>query len=203
MKPLANASLVLVPFMLLLFPSMSPSHPHVFLENSLIIFFDQRGLAGIQAKWVFDEFFSNMIVNDFDRNHNGKFENSEIASIKKGAFSNLVHFGYFTFIKIEGKPFNVKYIRGFSASLAGKKVIYEFLIPCHVKAKSAFKELRISQYDPTYYTMVAFNKNWPVRVKSGSAFEITYRISKNLKEAYYFGQIHPIEVILRFRMKHG
>jgi ABC-type uncharacterized transport system substrate-binding protein len=203
MKPRVSAPLVFVAFLLSVFPAVSFSHPHVFLENSLTIIFDQQGLAGILVKWVFDEFFSSMIVGEFDRNHNGKLEDSEIPGIKKGAFSNLANFGYFTFIRIEGKPFKVRYVRDFSATMAEGKLIYEFLIPCHVKATTTFKEFVISQYDPSYYTMVAFAKDRPVRVKDTSGFEVRYKIAKNNKVAYYYGQLHPIEMILLFRRKHG
>ena len=179
------------------------SHPHVFFENALTLVFDQQGLAGIQVKWVFDEFFSSMIAGDYDQNHNNKLEDSEITRIQKEAFTNLSNYGYFTFIRIQGKPFKVEYVRDFSAALAGGKLIYEFWIPCHVKASSIFKQFIVSQYDPTYYTRVAFAKDQPVKVKSGPGFDINYRIVKNMKKSYYFSQIHPIEVVMRFRRKHG
>lgn len=203
MKSRVIALLPLGAFLLFVFPQLSLSHPHVFIQNTLAIVFDQQGLAGVRVKWVFDEFFSSMIAGDYDRNHNSRLEGSEIKMIEKEAFANLTNFDYFTFIKIEGRPFKVKYIRDFSAALAAGKLIYDFLIPCHVKARSTFKEFIISQYDPSYYTLVVFAKDQPVKVQNGSNFEISYRIAKNLKEAYYYGQIYPVEVILRFKRKHG
>jgi ABC-type uncharacterized transport system substrate-binding protein len=203
MKLRVSALVVAVGLLLFVCPLMALSHPHLFLENCLTVVFDQQGLARIQVRWVFDEFFSSMIAGDYDRNRNNRLEGSEIGMIEKEAFANLINFDYFTFIKIEGRPFKVKYIRDFSAALAGGKLIYEFVIPCHVKASSTFKELIISQYDPTYYTLVVFAKDQPVKVQNVSNFEINYRIAKNLEEAYYYGQIHPVEVILRFKRKNG
>ena len=203
MKLRVRAFVVVVGLLLFVCPLMAFSHPHLFLENCLTIIFDQQGLAGIRVRWVFDEFFSSMIAGDYDRNHNSRLEGSEIKMIEKEAFANLINFDYFTFIKIEGRPFKVKYIRDFSAALAAGKLIYDFLIPCHVKARSTFKEFIISQYDPSYYTLVVFAKDQPVKVQNGSNFEISYRIAKNLEEAYYYGQIYPVEVILRFKRKHG
>jgi len=102
-----------------------------------------------------------------------------------------------------GKPFKVTYVRDFSAALESGKLIYGFMIPCHVKATTTFKKFVISQYDPTYYTRVAFAKERPVILEGDSGFEVSYRISKNMKEAYYYGQVHPVEVILKFKWKHG
>jgi ABC-type uncharacterized transport system substrate-binding protein len=203
MNTRACGALALAAFLLFVAVDVSNSHPHVFIQNSLRIIFNQQGLAGVRVKWVFDEFFTSMIADEFDKNHNNKLEKPEIIDIEKGAFANLVKFNYFSFIKINGKAFMVEYVRDFSASLAGGNLIYAFVIPCHEEAITTFKEVVISQYDPTYYTRVAFAKDRPVSMEGGSAFEVSYRISKNMKEAYYYGQVHPVEVILKFRRRHG
>jgi len=194
--------LALVAFLLFVSADVSNSHPHVFIQNSLRVVFDQQGLAGVRVKWVFDEFFTSMIADEFDKNHNRKLEKPEIVNIEKGAFANLVKFNYFSFIKINGKAFTVEYVKEFSASLAGGNLTYNFVIPCHVKAINTVKEFVIAQYDPTYYTRVAFAKDRPVSLEGASAFEVRYRISKNMKEAYYYGQLHPVEVILKFKQRH-
>ena len=195
--------LALAAFLLFVSVDVSYTHPHVFIHNTLEIVFDHQGLAGVRVKWVFDEFFSSMIADEFDRNHNSKLEKSETIALRKGAFSNLVKFNYFSFIKINGKAFAVEYVKGFSASLAGGNLMYSFVIPCHVKGTTAFKEFVISQYDPTYYTRVAFAKDRPVSLEGASTFEVDYRISKNMKESYYYGQVHPVEVIVKFKRRHG
>jgi ABC-type uncharacterized transport system substrate-binding protein len=198
-----SKALALAAFLLFVSVDVPYSHPHVFIHNTLEILFDQQGLAGVQVTWVFDEFFTSMIADEFDRNHNNKLEKPEIIAIRKGAFANLGKFNYFSFIKINGKAFTVEYVKDFSASLEGGNLVYSFLIPCHVKGTTAFKEFVVSQYDPTYYTRVAFAKDRPVSLEGASAFEVDYRISKNMKEAYYYGQVHPVEVILRFKRRNG
>ena len=203
MKSQIKVSLLLLISFVYFFPAITCSHPHVFLENSLTIVFDENGLAGIQVRWVFDEFFASMIAGDYDQNHNGRFENEEITDIKKEAFDNLANFQYFSVIKIDKKPFEVKYVREFSASLSNGKMIYKFYIPCHVKAAPGIKTVIISQYDPTYYTRIAFSKDHPITFQGDSIFETNYRIVKNREEAYYFDQIYPIELIFNFKLKNG
>jgi len=203
MKFRIGRSVLLAACLLPLFPFMCLSHPHVFVESTLTMVFDKEGLAGIRVEWNFDEFFTSMIISDYDRNRNGKFESPEVAAIEKKAFSNLLNFDYFTFIRIDGRPFEVRYVRDFSAILTGGNLKYEFHIPCHVRAISKFKEFIISQYDPTYYTSVTLATDLPVRTEGDSGFEVSHRLAKNRKEAYYFGQVYPVEVILRFRLKYG
>jgi len=187
---------------LLVFPYAAYSHPHVFVTNKIILVFDDQGFSGIRVNWGFDEFFSSMISCDYDKNRNKKLEKSEIATIKKEAFSYLANFDYFSFVKIDRKPFKVKWVTDFSAALSDGKLSYEFFIPCHVQASPTYREVIISQHDATYYSAVFFGKNNPVRIEAGPNFETSFKIAENLKESYYYGMVHPIEVILKFRLKN-
>ena len=184
----------------LLFTPVSIAHPHVFMEVKLSFRFARNGLTGIGVKWVFDEFFSGMVAGECDRNKNGRIEKTESRIVKREYFDNLVKFNYFTFIKIEGKTFKVKWIRDFSSHLSGGRLIYRFFIPCHVKAVSNFKEVIITPYDPTYYAAVDF-ADPPVSFKGGPDFKVVYKLAKNPKK-YYYGMIHPVDLIMKFRRKN-
>ena len=176
------------------------AHPHVFVANRFRIVFDDEGLAGIQVKWVFDRYFSQMIADEFDTDRDGALDPSEVAVIKKDAFSNLANFEYFTFVKISGKPFEVKYVINFNSTLKDGVLVYEFLIPCHVKAAKSFKEIRVSPYDPSYYTLVLFAETDAVTLAHNNGFDVDYNIAKNWKESYYNGQVNPYEMVLTFRL---
>lgn len=181
--------------------SLSWSHPHVFMYNAITVVFDQKGLAGFEIRWTFDEMFSSMIILDFDKNHNGRFERTEIKDVKKGAFSNLREFDYFTHIKISGKPFPVKYVKDFSAEITNHILSYRFFVPCHVPGTRAWKEIKISVYDREFYTSISLGPN-PVVLKNHGPFEVRHQIRKNKAEAYYFEQIYPDEVTVGFRLKN-
>ncbi|MEA3347905.1 MAG: DUF1007 family protein [Pseudomonadota bacterium] len=178
------------------------SHPHVFLYSTVKVVFDEKGLAGVQVNWVFDEMFSSMMILDFDKNGNRRFEPSEIESVKKGAFENLRKFDYFMHIKIDGKPFKVKYVKDFSAEISKGKMAYRFFVPCHVRAEKSLKEIKLSIYDSTFYSSVSWQKN-PVTFENRHAYEAEHTIKKNRDEAYYYGQVYPEEIILKFRQKNG
>ena len=178
------------------------SHPHVFLYSTVKVVFDEKGLAGVQINWVFDEMFSSMIILDFDKNGNRRFEPSEIESVKEGAFENLREFDYFMHIKIDGKPFKVKYVKDFSAEITKGKMAYRFFVPCHVRAEESSKEIKLSIYDVTFYSSAFLQKN-PVTYENRQSYEVEHTIEKNRGEAYYYGQVYPEEIILKFRQKNG
>lgn len=202
MKIRLNMYFVIFVFLVFVFFSNVFSHPHVFIYNSVKVVFDEKGLTGFNIKWAFDDMFSSMIINDFDKNKNGHFEPSEIEALKNGAFSNLKEFDYFTHIKINKKPFKVMFVKDFSAEIKDNILIYRFFVPCHVQAVSSFKEVKIAIYDSSFYSSVFLTKN-PICFEDSAYYEHDFQISKNTKEAYYYGQIYPEEITLRFRLKNG
>lgn len=190
-------------FILIVSPLHLSAHPHTYIANRFTVLFDDRGMAGIRVNWVFDKFFSTMILEDYDGNHNGALEPAEVQSIKKGAFSFLVNHGYFVHIKIDGKPFEVKFVTDFTARIRRGALIYEFTVPCHVSAAGKPRQIRVAPYDPTFYTLILFAETGAVQIKGGAKFKVDHKIEKNPEEAYYNGMVQPYEMILEFQLKNG
>jgi ABC-type uncharacterized transport system substrate-binding protein len=193
---------IFIPLFLSLFSASVPAHPHVFIDSSLTVVFDEKGLAGFKVRWVFDEMFSSVIIHDFDENGNGTFEPSEVKKLEQGAFSNLRNFDYFTLIKISGQDFKVKYIRDFSSSIQANSVIYDFFVPCHVTGISTFKEVRIFFCDKENYSYFSFIQDKPVQFENSTMFDFQYEISQDKEHPDFFCR-YVKQVTLRFRKKNG
>lgn len=80
-------------------------HPHVFIVQRLNLVFDENGLAGIKVRWKMDDMFASMIAEDHDQNRNGTLEPGEVRSVRENAFIFIKEFNFFTFIKIDSRPF--------------------------------------------------------------------------------------------------
>ncbi len=184
-----------------LFCKTVQSHPHVFIVQYIKISFDDKGLEGFNIQWYFDDMYTSMIVNDYDKNQNKILEKNEVAVIKKEAFSYLSNYNYFIFIKIDNKPFAVKFIKNFSAKLQKGKLIYEFFVPCHVSAIKSAKHIVVATYDPTYYSAVFFAKNSIELLNNANAFEIKTVIKEDKSTLIYFDMINPMALFLDFRIK--
>jgi len=190
-------------FMALAFLSASRgicfSHPHVFITQQITAVFDDKGVAGFTMKWRFDEMFAAMIAQDYDKNQNGRLEITEVAMVQKEAFSYLAEFNYFTFIKIDGKPFDVKFVSDFSAVLDQGELIYTFFVPCHVRGIADFKRIIVATYDPSYYTAILFDKKNPAALKNHESFEVKTAVREDLSTLIYFDMVHPWALFLDFR----
>lgn len=176
-------------------------HAHVWIHGAVIFHFDKEGVSGFKQEWVLDEMFSKMIIHDYDSNQNGKFEPEEVKKIYNGAFINLENFNYFTHVKIDGKPFKVETVKDFNAKIVKDSIVYHFFVPCHVKAISSSKEIRIAVYDESFYTNITILKD-QIFLNNNSRYECSHKIIKNKEEAYYYGQMYPEEIVLRFKKKN-
>lgn len=177
------------------------AHPHVFIVQRLEVVFDDKGLAGVRVRWKFDDMFAAMIAEDHDRNGDGALDPPEVEIVREKAFSFIAEHNYFIFIKIENKPFQVKYTTDFNAVLKDGKLEYHFFVPCHVTATKAKKKISVATYDPTYYTAVFFAKNGPVSLADASPYEIKTAIREDPSTKIYFDMIHPWTLFLEFQRK--
>jgi ABC-type uncharacterized transport system substrate-binding protein len=198
LRPMTVWILVLSFFVFFVTEGKVSGHAHVWIHNAVIVHFDKDGMAGFKQEWVLDEMFSNMIIHDFDKNHNGEFESSEVEEVFKGAFSNLKKFHYFTHVKIDGKKFVVKFVKDFNAKIVKNRIVYHFFVPCHVKATTSFKEIRIGIYDNSFYTNVTLLKD-QIFFENDTGYEHSHNVELNKNEAYYYGQVYPEEIVLKFR----
>jgi ABC-type uncharacterized transport system substrate-binding protein len=176
-------------------------HAHVWVSSAVFVYFDEQGISGFRLEWVFDEMFSNMIIHDYDNDQNGELEPEEVKEVHDGAFSNLKNFEYFTHVKINGEPFEVKSVTDFNAKIVMNRVVYHFFVPCDVKAMSSFQEIRVGIYDESFYSNVTLLHD-QVFFENGTGYEYDYKIEKNKEDPYYYGQVYPEEIVLSFRRKN-
>jgi ABC-type uncharacterized transport system substrate-binding protein len=187
--------------LIVVFSGTLHAHPHIFIDNTVTIVFDEEGMAGIKLHWVFDEMYSNMLIYDYDTDQNKEFSAKELDILQNEAFENIAEYSYFTHININGKKFEKRYIEDFSASIENERVIYTFFVNCHVKAHTSDKKIEISVYDETYYTDIALEGMKSIKTKGADKFDHTLRLKDDMDNSFYYGQAIPQVIILTFKKK--
>ncbi len=173
--------------MLLLLPlmfsaAMLNAHPHMFIDSRVRLHFDSNGMTGFTVEWLFDPFFTSQILLDYDSNRNGRFEQSEVEAIEGGAFSNLVHYNYFTSVAVNGKKEAVITVSDFDAFIRNERLGYRFYVPFPAEAPPAGsegEEIRISIFDDTFFCDIAAVEDQPVRVEAPSSLLVEWEILRN------------------------
>jgi ABC-type uncharacterized transport system substrate-binding protein len=200
--PLKNYLLLIAAFFLIVcFSHNGFSHPHVFVDGEVTVVFDDKGLAGFRQRWIFDEMFSNTIISSYDKDKNHILDIDEIGKIKKGAFNNLSHYGYFSHVLIDGKKFDVKYVAEFLAAVHNNRLIYTFFVPCHVSAVAQYKNIIFALFDKEYYTDLTLAHD-AVSFEGNSHFVVKHEIKRIEKFSFYYGQIIPEGVSIKFKTKN-
>ncbi len=182
-------------------PVRATAHPHVFITQQLEVIFDDKGMAGVMVHWMFDDMFASMIAEDHDRNKNGTLEPSEVKTVKDEAFSYIKEQNYFMHILIDGRNFPVKFVTDFNATLEDHRLTYDFFIPCHVTAIPQVKKIKISGYDPSYFSAVFFGDSKPVSIVSGERYKVDTKIKEDPDTKIYFDMVHPWTLFLTFQVK--
>ena len=171
------------------------AHPHVFVDCSLTFEFDAEGLKGIRQKWWFDEMFANMILGDFDKNHDNRLTPQEAKELEQGAFINLKNFDYFTHIYVDGLPIKSVEAVEFKPAIEDSTLVYNFFVPVRITKDKRKHVAMVAIYDESFYTSFQMDpKNKLVNQPAG--YNTTLSLEPVPDMAYFHGQITPEAVIL-------
>ena len=191
--------LILIIFVLLSCSVILHAHPHVFVDCSLTVIFDQHGLAGFHNHWVMDRMFSGNMLSSFAPGYNPDqltLTPSDIKSIKKGAFDSLAKHNYFQHIHIQNKAIKNLIAQDFNAKPTTQGLVYDFFIPCYLKSKHNLSTVKMSVYDESFYTSIQISS---FMISESDNLSISHTVDYMNSFAYYMGQIKPKGVTIQFR----
>ena len=177
------------------------AHPHVFVDCSITVVFDQHGLAGFHNHWVMDRMFSGNMLSSFAPGYDPDqltLTPSDVKSIKKGAFDSLEKHNYFQHIRIQNKEITDFVAQDFNAKATTKGLVYEFFIPCYLEADNNISTVKMSVYDDSFYTSIRISS---ILISESDALDITHTIGPIKSFEYYMGQITPKGIAFQFN-KH-
>lgn len=154
-------------FLAVLLPATAQAHPHAFIEAELAFIFDDQGLAGIHQKWHMDTMLTAEILDLIQKTDNDPLTGAEKKAIEQQSFKLLKGYNYFTHVRIDGKPFKVQWATDFKVTMSDRKMTYDFVVPCHVKADLQSHTIMAAVFDDTFYTYVTY------AAKGGSGIDPT------------------------------
>lgn len=197
-------------------PVAADAHPHVFIDAKVTFRFTDTELEGFWVEWAFDEMFTGMLVLDFGIPRNDELTDSHVEEIRRGAFENLRHYDYFTYVVANGERRPVDEVREFDAFFRDHRIVYRFFVPFRKPLSSTATELRVQMYDETFFTDIAFARDNPVKIESAVQLRSDHAIEHNedrdilydptnrsveREDASYTGVAHPYEIELRFQKR--
>lgn len=180
-------------------PRPAAAHPHVWVDALTFLEFEDGRLASIRLEWAFDEFFSEILYQDFDWNDNRVFDEDELEAMRDGAFLGLGEVNFFTDLRIDGQQVSWEGAQDFGVSVSedGRVVSYSFTLNVPEPADPFANQVSLSLYDPEFYVAVDFREEDPLRVRGLQNGACDFSLAQAEDNPIYFGLVYPIRAEFR------
>jgi len=146
------------------------AHPHAWIDYTVTVRFGADGPEGVRVDWAFDEMLSELIIQKYDSDRDGKFSARETRALEQDHFSRLKDFNWFVEVKVDGTAIPVKDPKDFEAQNVKGQLHYLFIVPIP-RATRREGTVEVNVVDATFYT--AFTAIGPMITAEGPP---SYRI---------------------------
>jgi ABC-type uncharacterized transport system substrate-binding protein len=144
------------------------AHPHVWVvAASELIYAADGSLSGVRHAWTFDDMFSTYAVQGIESKTKGVFTREELAPLAQTNVESLKEFGFFTFVKADGKK--EKFLEPVDYYLEQKDgaLVLHFTLPFKTPFKT--RQLALEVYDPSFFVDFSLQKRDPIRLVGAPA----------------------------------
>lgn len=175
------------------------AHPHVFIDNRVTFVFDGGKVAALHLGWVFDEIFSDDLLNQFDADGDGAFDALESKAVGEGVLPNLEMFRYFTYIWVDGKQLDPIVPTDFLAIAENGVVAFAMAVKLPQPVDPRTQALAVEVNDREYYVAVELAERDPVTLENAGDLPCSPLVRDDPDNAYFGGFVIPQEITLQCR----
>lgn len=134
--------------------SVAMAHPHVFVDATVKVLFNERGLSGVENRWVYDEVYSMATIASVDADGDGKLSAKESDALRPVVFGEASKANYFNYIQCGSEFLKVEKIRSFKASVENRRLVLDFVLDFTVPVTNDYTLLVLVVADPSNYVQV-------------------------------------------------
>jgi ABC-type uncharacterized transport system substrate-binding protein len=187
-----------------LLPGTASAHPHVFIDSRVTFLFAENKIVGFRENWLFDDVFSDQMLQDYDADGDGRFSEAESDKIGAETLPNLAQFHYFTYVWVDGKPLAKIPPKDFHATAKDKLVTFDFMVTLPKPVAPLTQDISLEVNDREYFVEVLLAKDAPITFTELTGAALTGltcepSVTKDEKNAYYGGFVYPQQIKLKCR----
>ncbi len=173
------------------------AHPHVWISARVNLVFADKALTAMEVTWTFDDLYSTLIREDFDKNGDGKLDSSELAEIARNQLEeDLGGYSYFTHLQIGGERWRVTEVEDFQAHFNDELLSFTFRVPMLDKIDLNRVEFAFGLYDEEYFIEFNLSRDDPIRLSGDAPAGCKPVLGYDTNNPIYFGAINPMRVTL-------
>lgn len=174
------------------------AHPHVWIEAAVRLVMHDHSIAAMQVSWTFDDFYSSLILEDYDQDGDGTLSAAELAVISQNQQQeDLASFSYFTHVRFGDRRHKVTSVEDFRAGFADGLLTFTFTVPMPTKVDPAVTPFAFSLHDPEYYIDIGIDRRAPVSFVGEAPNGCQPVVVEDEDNPIYFGMVYPTLVQLR------
>ncbi len=162
------------------------AHPHSFIDFNAEVTADEGGFTQIVVQWLFDEYFTESIIIDYDVDKDGHFNENETKTLYDEAFINVEIYNYFLNIELGDSSVRVDSVSDFIAELSDGRLHYQFTVPL---PRSEARSLTIMSYDPTYFIYIEMKSEDDFHINVPAIWKYHTHISERLINFDMYGEL--------------
>lgn len=145
---------ILLMFLVLGAWGMAFAHPHVFVDASVIVQFNENGLTGVKNRWVYDELYSTAMMSSVDADKDGVLSNAEIQQLQKNTIGQFADNNYYNYVVLGSSFLKAEKVSNFTAKYEKKRLVLEFEVGFTAGVKKDYTMLVVVVSDPSNYILM-------------------------------------------------
>jgi len=135
------------------------AHPHAWIDyRTHVVLDDDNRITAIKEHWVFDEYYTEFALHDFDPHKTGKLGHDELMLLANDNLKNLKAYDYFTSFEKDGKKVAIKSISDTNSYLVSGHIALDFTVWLAEPADAVKQKVSYRIYDPSYYISMLHDK---------------------------------------------
>jgi len=165
------------------------AHPHVWIDYSAVVLFDDANVKAVRMTWTFDEMYSSMLFHDYTARPHGPLTAADVRKLEKGAFEDTKDYHYFVDVILNGVPVAVKEVSDFDASYDGHRMTYRFTVPIRAGAAQKQNTIEVDSFDTEFYIDFELAKKEPISAQHGATIAVSCAPKQVPKHTTLFGAL--------------
>ena len=141
------------------------AHPHIFIDATVAVVFEDGAVSGLRHDWTFDSAFSAWMVQGLDANGDGVTEPDELQELADENMLGLREYGFYTTAGAVNAPMRFEATGDQRMRYEDGRVTLSFSLNAE-QPQPVGSGFELGVYDPEYYVAISVGDETDVRLEN-------------------------------------
>jgi ABC-type uncharacterized transport system substrate-binding protein len=139
------------------------AHPHVWIDMSSDVVFDDKGqVTAVNIEWTFDDGYAQVALDGLDTDGDGVYSATELEALTRENMDSLKDYDYFLHAFADGKPLRIQPAKDPGQIYSNERLTLYFTVPLEKPVDPKKSDFYYRIYDPEFFIAMDYIKDQPV-----------------------------------------